>query len=581
MKPAPTKDHKSVSRGRRCARAACAIILLGAAFRIYLATTLPVGYDEVYVMGLGLDTMHTGASAALLDVPMTRSTAVAPLWWWIQYLPNGLFGDLSLFGLRLLPVALGIATLWIAWRCAARRFGRPAAVVFLGFVALSDILIFTNSRGEFAESFTVPIIVLLVCAAGRARWTVQRGVLGALLFLTVLVKSILVFGVMLVGEATAALRQPRRRRDKLIGLAASLAIAVLPITAYLGIAAGHFSGQEIHHDALTTSSVPQLLRALVFDYAKIKAHVTGTLRDAAFVMLDFDVWPTTALAAPLLVFAAIGSMGGALRSPRSRRGAARTVLLIWTVVGAAVVVGKGTLGARFHLMYLPAAWMLAALWFTRRGALRKAGPVAAGLVVWAAYAGLTVSWVHWTDGLLSPKKAATVGVALAAVLLLGIWLARERHVALKPMLGGGALLAAIGGLCIAGPLMWSGFARFEPMPRGEELAMLDAARSGREPAPPVLNRTLYIDLANYYLGGAPDTPRSHELALKYARKEAERDPNDARAWAYVGEALLRNRAPLTEVRDAWRRSLELAPSDRLAERLARLEEALKAAPRSD
>lgn len=565
-------------RGRRCTRAALAIALLGAAFRIHLAATLPVGYDEVYVMGLGLESMRAGPAAALLDVPMTRSTAVAPLWWWVQYIPNGLLGEISLVGLRAIPVALGLLTMAIAWRCAARRFGRRAALVFLAFIALSDIVIFTNCRGEFAESLTLPLIVLLVCSAGRARGWLLRGLVGGLLLLTVLVKSILIVGLMTLAELAAAAPRRGARARTVARLALSIALAAAPALIYLGIASRHFAGQPIAHDALTAQNVPQLVEALVFDYAKVKAHVTGSMRDAAFVALDFAVWPVTALTAPLLIIALAGGARGALRAPRGRRAAAQRALVLWTLLGAAVVIGKGTLGARFHLMYLPAAWLLAGLYFTRRGALRRTGWFVAGAMAWAVWAGLAVSWIDWGEGQLNPGRWAGATVAAAALVLLAGWLARERGVATPALLAGGAVASASVVLLLAGPLAWADYARFEPMPRGPELAALDAARSQHAPLPPPIDRTLYIDLANYYLGGAPNTPENLARGLKFAELEAARVPDDPRAWAYVGEARLRNGQPFSAVRAAWLRSLELAPNERLAARLAQLEAQPPAGP---
>jgi hypothetical protein len=82
--------QRSRSRRRRFTIAALAFILLGGAFRLYLAATLPVGYDEIFVMGLGLDAARESPADILLEIPLTRSTALAPLWWWVQGVSAGL-----------------------------------------------------------------------------------------------------------------------------------------------------------------------------------------------------------------------------------------------------------------------------------------------------------------------------------------------------------------------------------------------------------------------------------------------------------------------------------------------------------
>lgn len=580
--PAPF-PHRSAAhaRRRRYTLGALALILLGAALRVLLAVTLPVGYDEVYVMGLGLDAMHASTAAALLDVPITRSTAVTPLWWWVQYLPTWVAGDISLLALRLMPVLLGVATLVIAWYAACRSFGRRPALAFLAFLTLSDVLIFTNARGEFAESFILPVIVLAVCAAGRAGRVVQRGAFGAIVMLVALVKGILFVGLMLGVECVLALVNRMRRPARLAGLGLALVIALVPPVAYLVWAHLHVAGAVIQHDATTAPGIAALVRALLFDYTTIKAHVTGSLVDAAYLFLDFDVWPLAALTAPLLVCACVSGACLAIRDrlqPRTRRGCARLALTLWTLVGAVVVISRGTLGARFHLVYLPAAWMLAALWLTQRRAAPGWPTTVALSAFWSAYVGFAASWRDWGNGLHDPARGALVGAALFVVTLLLTRLLRRDPQRAPGRAGLAAVLVALSAWGLSGPMSWAGISRFEPMPRGKELALLDAARSHRPPPETPVPRTLYIDLANYYLAGAPDTPENRARGLHYARLEARRKPDDPRAWFYVGEGILRTGGDPAHARDAWRRSLELAPNAQLAQRLARLESALEPAP---
>jgi hypothetical protein len=130
----------------------------------------------------------------------------------------------------------------------------------------------------------------------------------------------------------------------------------------------------------------------------------------------------------------------------------------------------------------------------------------------------------------------------------------------------------------SGPYRWGPAARFEPMAgpasnqEGALLAAIDAARSRRGDYPQPHGRTLYIDLTNYFLTKSDVTPHDIDRAVHYAELETQRDPNDARAWSYLGLAYQRQGRPVAQVRDAWQRSYRLRPDPRMAERLAQLAE---------
>jgi hypothetical protein len=127
-----------------------------------------------------------------------------------------------------------------------------------------------------------------------------------------------------------------------------------------------------------------------------------------------------------------------------------------------------------------------------------------------------------------------------------------------------------------GPFPWEPAARAEPMagaPGGPVRALLeqiDQARSGRAPYPPPHGRTLYIDLAHYFLTKPDQTPRDVDRAVHYAELETRRAPHDARAWFYFGWALQQAGRPTDQVRRAWQRSYEIRPTPLVAERLAQL-----------
>ena len=359
-----------------------------------------------------------------------------------------------------------------------------------------------------------------------------------------------------------------------MGMLVSLAIALLPTAGYLLWADGHFaSAGVIRHDAGESSSIVDLIRKLTLDYAQVKAHVTGSARDAAQVYLDFAVWPVAvATVVPLMggvAWACRLAMSWGFR-PRSRRGRQVMGLVVWAVLGAAVVIGRGTAGARFHLLYLPALWMLAAMWLSARRrplAWRMIfGLLAAGYVACAA------GWTNWAQARIDWNTVALVAAGLMPVVALAVYVTTRNGLSSRMVWPVGVLAAWVTCVVVAGPATWAHYARFEPMVASEELAALDVYRSGRRTQPPAPHgRTLLIDLTHYHLFARPATREHRERALHHARREVARAQSDARAWFYLGLALRHNGAPAAEIRQAWERSRSLKPSEIVERHLAELE----------
>ena len=156
-------DAPTTPRRRRTVTLwAIVFISLGLFYRGYLTFILPVGYDEVKVVVVGLEEMRESPGKALIEVPIRRSSAMTPLWWWIQYSCTAGGRAISLLTIRIAPVLLGVMTLLVGYRVCAARWGRSTGVVFAAWLALSDVLTFTNSRGDFAESLMVCLLVPLV-----------------------------------------------------------------------------------------------------------------------------------------------------------------------------------------------------------------------------------------------------------------------------------------------------------------------------------------------------------------------------------------------------------------------------------
>ena len=171
-------------------------------------------------------------------------------------------------------------------------------------------------------------------------------------------------------------------------------------------------------------------------------------------------------------------------------------LLAWSVCGAAVVISRGTAGARFHLMYLPALWLFASL--------------------------------------AMPVRLNRLPGRIAIPVILVVWL-----------------------ICVsmAGPVSWASFARFEPMYGQTELADLRAWRDQGTPKPSPNERTLFTDLVIYYLTVEPRSQANFDRAIHYARKETAARPGDARAWFYLGDALWQRGGLLDDACEAWKTGL--------------------------
>jgi len=561
---------------RRYTVALAIIIAAGAGLRLGYAIRCGVAYDEVFVLGVGLDETVGDTGRLWCDVPVRRSDGITPLWWWVQALPVLSGGGLSLWGLRLWPVVLGVITLGLTWQVAAPRIGRGPAVILLALAAASDMLAFTNARGEFAESLLMAAALPAVCLVGDRRQWGLKGVLWLVLLMTHLGKGLFLVGGLISAECVLLILRRGRALDW-GRLATALLLAAGPTLGWLIIAgAVVFHGGSVSTDAGARDSVWQALAAITMDYGRIKGYMVARPLDAALVYADAAIWPTTAvLALPVavgLIAAVAGALGG---RGRGRRAALAIALLPWVMVGLAAVIGRGLLGARFHLLYWPALWLIAATGLWRLRQARRALLVTAG-VLWAAAAALAFSWSSWQQGDIRISTLTLVGVALAgmptviAVCPPWYWASRWRPAAAAL----GLLLALT--VVLTGPWRWGPAARMEPMAGPEAnqgsrlLARIDAARSGAAEYPGPQGRTLNIDLANYFLTKADGTPRDVDRAVHYAELETSRDALDPRAWFYLGLAYQRDGRPVGHVRRAWETCYSLRPDPRVAERLRQL-----------
>jgi len=647
-----------------------ALVALSAAYRLALTYRLGVGYDEVFVVAVGLLDMEASTTALAVETPMTRSSGTAPLWWWVEYAVYRAAGEISLTALRAAPVALGLAALPLGWALVRRRFGRRVAGVFVVLLACSDVLAFLNSRSDFFESLMIVFILPVVASVGSRQRGWLRGLMWAGLALTFLGKAIFVIGLCGLAELATWALSPRGRTARIKALVVSTVVAAVPVLAWLLIANAHFADRPIVHEATTAQDVWSLLASLTLDYQKTKAHVTGTWRDAMQVWLDGRVWPWNVLlivpAVTSIACAAHGAMRAIRRRPaaaassagsatskaaseprasaradfpkklrpptlqdvtgaasRAARGAsgdttrgwtrrreAALALAVWVVVGTIVITARGTAGARFHVLYLPALWLLIALAISsrtaRRNVLTAPWHVAAGVIPAA-----TLAWISWSE-----RTWSVATFAVWAIILGGVaWTVastpvcfRHSSVRGKPKppgsgtrasassltpalpysltpstrsgtaaggIGATALAGCVMGLALwTGPLRWAPYAEFEPMYGTSSLATLDDLSSGRAASAAPRRETVYLLLAHYFYSqhasGATlkHVRRPLDVAERFARLATIDRPHDETGWFYLGLVYDAQGRSADERREVWRKALELKPdSEKIRERL--------------
>ncbi len=557
---------------RRISAIVVAVCLLGSALRIFYALRCGVGYDEVFVMGVGLDELRASWFAFLIDVPVRRSDAITPLWWWVQSIPVASTDHLSLIGLRTLPVVLGSATLLLTWWAAKRRIGRGPAVILLVFTATSDVLAFANCRGEFAETLLVMIGLPAICMVGLQDYKWTKGLLWCLLIMTHLGKGACWVAGLGMAEVIWILCSAQRRRS-VRPLLASFGAALVPVIGWLAVVnARAFSSGEVATDAGPRDSVWQSLVEITMGYRQTKKHMVAAPFDTLQVFLDAAVWPLTTIMAGPLVFGFVAAMVMLVCSrTRGRRHELVLSLAPWVLLVAAAVVLRGLVGSRFHLLYLPPLWLIASigLWW-----VRSANPLllVLAVVLWVGHLCVAEGWSSWSERTIDfsghwPAFAAT----LAGAFGVACWHQWDRRRGQLGLLVATAVM--IGAASWMGPARWGAAARFEPMnaAQGSQeqalLAAIDSWRKTDAPYPPANGRSLYIDLSNYYLLKADVTQEDIAKAVDYAELETRRVPDDARAWFYAGLAYQRQGRPADQIRRVWEKSYTLRANPGLKARL--------------
>src|SRR5262249_46469288 len=197
-------------------------------------------------------------------------------------------------------------------------------------------------------------------------------------------------------------------------------------------------GATLATDLGPVGSVFTNVRRLTTGYgSEAQPFMIAGPREALYVYADFAVWPTLALVAiPGLAGLAQRAFDLAralrVREPAAAAAALRPLCLV--LVPLAVIVAKGALDVRLHLLYGPVLVVVAALalagWLEARPRGRVLAAASAFLYVAATQTGAPAAWRVGFVGVglltamllrLAPRLALLPGVAyaLAATALLG------------------------------------------------------------------------------------------------------------------------------------------------------------------
>ncbi len=555
-------------------RTLVALILIAVAYRAAAVAVLPVVGDEILVMAYGLTRAFRveGPAALLLEVPITVSNAITPLWFWLQSVPAAVFGVLTKAGLRTLPFLFGVLGTLVAAR-AGRRLSGPGAAWWSGALyAVASVMVYTNSRGEFSESLIAPALLALLLdlqpredgAAPRYRALVWP----MLILLLYLGKGIVVWATYAVYLAVLwLLARDGRVRTRAFGanrLALLVGFPLLPPLAFLTAADALLfrGGARVVTEIGPIASVWDNVRALTLGYgAEVKSYMVAGWGEALYPFTDFETWPVLAcLVVPMV--AALAHLGRTLVAALVRRepdGLERSLLpIVLGVPALMTTVFKGALQARVHLLYLvvllPYAAAMIDRWVDALARQRHGRFLGWGIAAWL-YVAWTLSWADRQQGVWDPARFATAALAGTAVLIVTAGVARSVHRVTWIRTAASLLLTAalLAAGATHGVLDWGRRLAWEPGPRPEDM-----------PEPVDLYPNPEFHLLAYYVEhetlvrriakGIPERDRERSKAL---RAEVIQD-----ARPLIIEARAKHPDDRRTVRDAGMQLFVHSPGDR-------------------
>ena len=553
----PSPEHGSL---RGDGRIVASILALALVCRGLAALALPVVFDEVCVMAYGLSRALRGVRAFLFEAPIAVSNGITPLWLWLQAGPAALFGETTKAGLRTLPILLGLAAVWLTWREAEALGGRAAAVTGGFLAAVHGPYLFANARGEYSESLLVVLVLLLLRDLRRSDGALpglRAATWPALALLAYLGKGLIVWAagtaylVLLLALRTWLGSGSREEAARAAGL---IALPLLPSLAWLLAAQAVLfrGGHAVVTDLGPVESVWTNVRRLTLGYGtEAQPFMVGSAWDALYVYTRFDVWPTLSLLAvpAVVVLLARGRELARALSARDMPGASAALRpLVLVLVPAALLVAKGALDVRFHLLYGPVLLVYCAAALAAWPALLERGRLA---LFWTTCL-LTWTYVAWTLHTPTTRIAwGVVGVALALLAFVRSFTNRPlSRLALVPV-----AVFVLWATFTRGPLDWGRRWAWEPSPLASDVPR------AVETFPNVDLQLVRCALPRESVGEA----------RPYLVRALHRHPGDRETVLEVGEALLRGgkddaRLSLAALGDLSRRHPEDAEARDLLEK---------------
>src|SRR5262245_47056427 len=148
-------------RGLRLGTLAWAVGLAGVGLRLWGFGRYGFWNDEAWV---AISTRVEGTRQLLL------SLSVTPLLWGVLLRPLALVGPPEV-SLRLLPLAFGVATMWLAWRLGSRLAGHPAGgLLALALVAFDPTsVVWAQQLKQYTAEAALALLAFLAAAAVARR----------------------------------------------------------------------------------------------------------------------------------------------------------------------------------------------------------------------------------------------------------------------------------------------------------------------------------------------------------------------------------------------------------------------------
>ncbi len=578
---------------------------IGLAWRLLALRALPLAHDEINVVAYGLAkaSLEGGARDLVFKIPITVSNGITPLWYWVQALPATLFGETTRAGLRLLPLLLGLVGVALSFLAGRRLFGLRAAWFSGLLYAVMSLMLYTNGRGEFAESLMAPLLILLLwdlLPRGDGGPIPLRAALWpCLIFLTYFGKGMLTWGAyaLFLGVTWILDRllasEPRLTWRRLLALAG---LPPLPSLLWMAAAQRELSaaGEPLLTDIGPVGSVWAMTWNLTAGYGTaVKEFMVAGWREALYLYTDFRIWPVLAfLAVPLVVASATRVallVKGLTRRDRVEAQSALLPLCLAAPILLALLL-KGAYSARFHLLYLPillpyAAGMIDG-WIRSLESGRWRAALAGGGATWI-YTAWTLTWRNRLEG--THAWGAFAVLALAGLGLVALLAASSQKKALRAGLGtaSAVLLSALllGSSLSFGVLDWGRRLAWEPELRPTKPAPVESlGNADLQLARFFIQRETWLELNRPAgPGGDPDGRRTAERdAVRRGRpllwRALERHPDDpdtvhdagVALWSFIPgdrrrvveqwEAYIARNPEEIRVRDLLERAREVPPA---------------------